>query len=139
ADRPADPVPQPGPDGRAGRDGAPVTEIRLLGWRPSVIRADGSSIDLTPRRAELLALLASREAWSARSLSEALYGDGDATATVRGEVRRLRQLTGLSIDSQPYALAPHERRCVDYLSVQHPDDLLPHSDIPAIIDLRYGI
>lgn len=39
--------------------GAPVTEIRLLGWRPSVIRADGSSVDLTPRRAELLALLAS--------------------------------------------------------------------------------
>lgn len=119
--------------------GAPVTEIRLLGWRPSVIRADGSSVDLTPRRAELLALLASREAWTARSLSEALYGDSDATATVRGEVRRLRQLTGLSIDSQPYALAPDERRCVDYLSVEHPDDLLPHSDIPAIIDLRYGI
>ncbi|PAY23364.1 histidine kinase [Dietzia natronolimnaea] len=119
--------------------GAPVTEIRLLGWRPSVIRADGSSVDLTPRRAELLALLASREAWTARSLSEALYGDSDATATVRGEVRRLRQLTGLSIDSQPYALAPDERRCVDYLSVEHPDDLLPHSDIPAIIDLRHGI
>lgn len=131
--------PGPGPDDSTDRGDNPVTEIRLLGWRPSVIRADGSTVDLTPRRAELLALLASREAWTARSLSEALYGDRDATATVRGEVRRLRQLTGLSIDSQPYALASHERGCVDFLSVEHPDDLLPLSEIPAIIDLRYGI
>lgn len=117
----------------------PVTEIRLLGWKPSLIRADGSTTALTPRRAELLALLASREAWTARALSEALYGDPSATSTVRGEVRRLRQLTGLSIDSQPYSLAPHERRCVDFLSVEHPDELLPDSEIPAINDLRYGI
>lgn len=117
----------------------PVTSIRLLGWKPAVVRADGSSVALTPRRAELLALLASREAWSARSLSEELYGDRGATATVRGEVRRLRQLTGLTIDSQPYSLAPNERNCVDYLSVKHPEDLLPESEIPAIADLRYGI
>ncbi|MBS7548334.1 helix-turn-helix domain-containing protein [Dietzia massiliensis] len=117
----------------------PVTAIRLLGWKPAVIRADGTSIPLTPRRAELLALLASREAWSARALSEALYEDPTATTTVRGEVRRLRQLTGLSIDSQPYSLCPRERECVDFLSVEHPDDLLPDSEIPAIIDLRYGI
>lgn len=118
---------------------SPVTSIRLLGWKPAVVRADGSAVALTPRRAELLALLASREAWSARSLAEELYSDRGATATVRGEVRRLRQLTGLAIDSQPYALAPHERSCVDYLSVEHPDDLLPESEIPAIVDLRYGI
>lgn len=116
-----------------------VTSIRLLGWKPAVIRANGTSIPLTPRRAELLALLASREAWSARALSEALYEDPTATTTVRGEVRRLRQLTGLSIDSQPYSLCPRERECVDFLSSEHPDDLLPDSEIPAIIDLRYGI
>ncbi|MEH6820609.1 MAG: GAF domain-containing protein [Dietzia psychralcaliphila] len=128
---------------RSGEDGDPaanpVTEIRLLGWKPSLTRADGSTIALTPRRAELLALLASREAWTARALAEALYGDPSATTTVRGEVRRLRQLTGLSIDSQPYSLAPHERRCVDFLSVEHPDELLPDSEIPAINDLCYGI
>lgn len=117
----------------------PVTSIRLLGWKPAVVRADGSSVALTPRRAELLALLASREAWTARSLSEELYGDHGATATVRGEVRRLRQLTGLTIDSQPYSLAPNERKCVDYLAVENPEDLLPESEIPAIVDLRYGI
>lgn len=117
----------------------PVTAIRLLGWKPAVIRADGTSIPLTPRRAELVALLASREAWSARALSEALYEDPSATTTVRGEVRRLRRATGLSIESQPYSLCPLERECVDFLRVEHPDELLPDSEIPAIVDLRYGI
>ncbi|MFI8696465.1 helix-turn-helix domain-containing protein [Dietzia maris] len=135
ADAPAQRDPQPVPDGTD----SPVTSIRLLGWRPAVVRADGTSVSLTPRRAEILALLASREAWSARALAEALYNDGSATTTVRGEVRRLRQATGLSIGSQPYCLAAHERQCVDYLSVEHPDDLLPDSEIPAIVDLRYGI
>ena len=117
----------------------PVTEIRLLGWKPAVTRADGTSIALSPRRAELLALLAYREAWSARALSEALYDDPSATTTVRGEVRRLRQLTGLSIESQPYSLSSRDRACVDFLRVAEPDELLPDSEIPAIIDLRYGI
>lgn len=129
----------PGERDYADAHANPVTAIRLLGWKPEVIRANGSVVALTPRRAELLALLASRDAWSARALSEELYGDPGATTTVRGEVRRLRQLTGLSIDSQPYSLAPEERRCVDYLAVEHPDDLLPESETPAIIDLRYGI
>lgn len=124
---------------QAGAAHNPVTSIRLLGWRPEVHRADGSVVGLTPRRAELLALLASREAWTARALSEALYDDASATTTVRGEVRRLRHLTGLTISSQPYRLAAEERRCVDFLSVEHPEDLLPDSEIPAIVDLRYGI
>lgn len=128
---------EPGHDPAARSN--PVTAIRLLGWKPAVIRADGTSIPLTPRRAELLALLASREAWSARALSEALYEDPTATTTVRGEVRRLRRATGLSIESQPYSLCPLERECVDFLRVEHPDELLPDSEIPAIVDLRYGI
>ena len=126
-------------DAAPGTVATPVTAIRLLGWKPAVVRADGTSIPLSPRRAELLALLASREAWSARALSEALYDDPSATTTVRGEVRRLRQLTGLSIESQPYSLCPRERELVDFLRVEHPDELLPDSEIPAIVDLRYGI
>lgn len=136
-----DPLPDPTAPTPTPRDAGdnPVTSIRLLGWRPAVIRADGSATALTPRRAELLALLASREAWTARALAEELYGDPSATTTVRGEVRRLRRLTGLSIDSQPYALCPRERDRVDYLAADHPDELLPDSEIPAIVDLRYGI
>lgn len=117
----------------------PVTEIRLLGWRPEVVRADGSRTPLTARRAELLALLASRAGWTARALAEALYGDGDAATTVRGEVRRLRRQTGLTIRSQPYALAEAERARVDFLTGGDALELLPDSDVPAIVDLRYGL
>ena len=117
----------------------PIRQIRLLGWRPAVVRADGSEVLLSERRAELLALLASREAWTARALAEELYGDAAATTTVRGEIKRLRQQTGLLIDSQPYALSQGDRDRVDFLATAEPTDLLPNSDIPAIIDLRYGL
>lgn len=72
-------------------------------------------------------------------VTSAPWSQSAAQTTVRGEVRRLRQLTGLSIESQPYSLASHERRCVDFLSVEHPGEFLPDSEIPAINDLRYGI
>ena len=121
------------------RDVNPIRRIRLLGWRPAVVRADGSEVLLSGRRAELLALLASREAWTARALAEELYGDASATTTVRGEIKRLRQQTGLSIDSQPYALSQADRACVDFLAADEPNELLPDSEVPAIVDLRYGI
>lgn len=124
----------PGTGAQADR---PVESIRLLGHRPEVIRADGSRISLTQRRAELLALLASREAWSARALAEALYDDPEAAVTVRGEIRRLRRATGLTISSQPYALADSERSRVDLVTADEALDLLPDSDVPAIVDLRY--
>lgn len=114
-----------------------VRAIRLQGFDPHVVKADGSRVPLTARRAELLALLASREAWTGRALAEALYDDPGATTTVRGEIRRLRQTTGLTISSQPYALAEDERARVDFLTAHDATDLLPDSDVPAIIDLRY--
>ena len=116
-----------------------IRRIRLLGWRPAVVRSDGSEVLLSGRRAELLALLASREAWTARALAEELYGDASVTTTVRGEIKRLRQQTGLSIDSQPYALSQADRACVDFLAADEPNELLPDSEVPAIVDLRYGI
>ncbi|HLS33793.1 MAG TPA: GAF domain-containing protein [Brevibacterium sp.] len=112
-------------------------EIRLLGHRPEVVGADGHRVPLTRRRAELLALLASREAWTARGLAEALYDDPTATATVRGEIRRLRRTTGLTIAAQPYALTEDQRERVDFLTAGDALDLLPDSDVPAIVDLRY--
>lgn len=119
--------------------GRPTTTIRLLGHRPEVVGADGSRTQLSQRRAELLALLASREASTARALAEALYDDPAATATVRGEIRRLRRTTGLTISTQPYALADHERAGVDFLTASDALDLLTDSDVPAIVDLRYTV
>ncbi|GAA4506452.1 helix-turn-helix domain-containing protein [Brevibacterium yomogidense] len=124
-------------DGSTAGQHSVVRAIRLQGFDPHVVKADGSRVPLTARRAELLALLASREAWTGRALAEALYDDPDAATTVRGEIRRLRQTTGLTVSSQPYALADEERARVDFLTADDATDLLPDSDVPAIIDLRY--
>ena len=126
-------------DHQESQTGRSAPAIRLLGHRPEIVRADGVRIRLTQRRAELLALLASREAWTARALAEALYDDPAAAATVRGEILRLRRTTGLTISTQPYALADHERAGVDFLIVEDALELLPDSDVPAIVDLRYTV
>lgn len=123
--------------GTASQPARSTAAIRLLGPRPEIVRADGARVRLTQRRAELLALLASREAWTARALAEALYDDPAATATVRGEILRLRRTTGLTISTQPYALADRERAGVDFLTAGDALELLPNSDVPAIVDLRY--
>ncbi|SMY11113.1 GAF domain-containing protein [Brevibacterium jeotgali] len=127
------------PSHHASQTGRSAPVIRLLGHRPEIVRADGVRIRLTQRRAELLALLASREAWTARALAEALYDDPSAAATVRGEILRLRRTTGLTISTQPYALADHERAGVDFLIADEAFELLPDSDVPAIVDLRYTV
>lgn len=132
SDRPRSQTSRPG-----SQSDQSTATIRLLGHRPEIVRTDGARIQLTQRRAELLALLASREAWTARALAEALYDDPAATATVRGEILRLRRTTGLTISTQPYALADHQRAAVDFLASADALDLLPDSDVPAIVDLRY--
>lgn len=135
SDRPASQTNRPGP--QSDQSDQSTATIRLLGHRPEIVRADGARVQLTQRRAELLALVASREAWTARALAEALYDDPAATATVRGEILRLRRTTGLTISTQPYALADRERARVDFLTADDALDLLPDSDVPAIVDLRY--
>lgn len=126
-------------DHHESQPGRSAAAIRLLGHRPEIVRADGVRIRLTQRRAELLALLVSREAWTARALAEALYDDPAAAATVRGEILRLRRTTGLTISTQPYALADHERAGVDFLTAGDALELLPDSDVPAVVDLRYTV
>jgi hypothetical protein len=113
--------------------------IRLLSYKPEVVCCDGTRIPLTRRRAELLALLASREAWTAQALAHALYGESGSPTTVRGEVRRLKQSTGLDIDSNPYALSDEHRQVVDFLRPgAELERLLPDSEVEAIADLRWG-
>lgn len=115
-----------------------ISMIRLLSYRPEVVYADGRRIPLTHRRAELLALLASREAWSAQALAFALYGDDGSPSTVRGEIRRLKQSTRLDIASNPYALSPANRAVVDFLAPgAERIRLLPESEVPAVAELRW--
>lgn len=78
--------------------------VSLLGPRPTV-RVGGTVHDLTPRRADILALLTSRESgWSADELAEALYGERGVPSSVRAEVHRLRDVLGPRLGSSPYRL-----------------------------------
>ncbi|KQZ88567.1 hypothetical protein ASD62_03815 [Phycicoccus sp. Root563] len=78
--------------------------VNLLGARPTV-RVGGVVHELTPRRADILALLTSREpGWSADELAGALYGDRGVPSSVRAEVHRLREVLGPRLESSPYRL-----------------------------------
>lgn len=91
-----------------------IAGIELLGERPAVVHADGRRVPLTLRRAEILALLCSRQqGFSADELAYELYGETGTAATVRIEMHRLRTVLGSAISSNPYQLADPVRALVD--------------------------
>lgn len=95
-----------------------ITSISLLGDQPTVVHASGKRVALTLRRAEILALLCSRQqGWSADELAYELYGETGTAASVRIEVHRLRAALGPLISSNPYRLDPGVRDVVDICQV----------------------
>ncbi|MFC5929755.1 transcriptional regulator [Cryobacterium melibiosiphilum] len=107
---PALPVPAP----------APALVLALLGDSPAVLTADGRRVPLSPRRAEILALLDSRDrGWSADELAYAVHGETGAAATIRIEMHRIRQVLGDALQSTPYRLAPAVRGSSDVARVLH--------------------
>ncbi|QXJ20388.1 GAF domain-containing protein [Actinomadura graeca] len=125
--------------------GGPLLSLSLLGTdRPSA-RLDGVHLPLTPRHAEILALLALHpEGLNGDRLSAHLYGDGGSPGTVRAEIHRLRGQLGGLVRAKPYRLA-----CAvdaDFLTVRrlldegdvaaavrlYGGELLPRSDAPAV-------
>ncbi|MGO4122657.1 GAF domain-containing protein [Arthrobacter sp. YAF16] len=85
---------------------AAVASLELLGDKPSALMADGSRVPLTPRRAEILALLDSRaQGWAAEELAYELHGDAGTPQAIRTEMFRLRSLLGEAVLSNPYRLA----------------------------------
>ncbi|MDJ0348172.1 helix-turn-helix domain-containing protein [Cryobacterium sp. PH29-G1] len=107
------------PDGAAspgfsapGRSSAVALE--LLGESPAVVTADGNRVPLTLRRAEILALLESRDrGWSADELAYAVHGETGSAASIRIEMHRIRQVLGDALQSAPYRLAPALRGSSD--------------------------
>ncbi|PYI68772.1 histidine kinase [Arthrobacter livingstonensis] len=94
--------------------GGGIAAIELLGEQPAVVHGDGHRVALTLRRAEILALLCSRQqGWSADELAYELYGETGTAASVRIEVHRLRAVLGNAISSNPYRLAETVRGVVD--------------------------
>ncbi|MGO4385746.1 GAF domain-containing protein [Specibacter sp. RAF43] len=106
-----------------------IARIELLGERPSVVHADGSRVALTLRRAEIVALLCSRQhGWSADELAYELYGETGTAASVRIEMHRLRAVLGPVISSHPYHLLESLAAVVDASQVRA---ALQSGDVPA--------
>ena len=82
-----------------------VASLALLGDSPGVVGGDGRRVPLSLRRAEILALLDSRDrGWSADELAYAIHGETGLAATIRIEMHRIRHVLGESLESTPYRL-----------------------------------
>ena len=98
---------------------------------------DGRRLHLSPRHAEILALLAGfPEGLSAGELGAALHGAGGSAPTVRSEISRLRRLLGPTLATRPYRLVADVD--ADFLAPAADGDaeLLPGSAAPGIHRLR---
>ncbi|POH59786.1 GAF domain-containing protein [Arthrobacter glacialis] len=95
-----------------------IAAIELLGEKPTLVHADGRRVPLALRRAEIVALLCSRQqGWSADELAYELLGEQGTAATVRIEMHRLKAALGPVIASNPYRLAESVRAQVDACTV----------------------
>ncbi|SDP30187.1 hypothetical protein SAMN04487914_107146 [Arthrobacter sp. ok909] len=110
---PGDGVRRPGQRARADerimRDGGARTQLllRLLGDSPSAALDGGTGRPLTLRRAEILALLASRDqGWSADELAYEIHGDAGTGAAIRTEMHRIRSILGDVVEANPYRFSP---------------------------------
>lgn len=132
--------------------------LRVLGRDRALLEvdADGSETvsELGQRHAELLLMLAThRQGLSAERLAELVYGDPDASVTLRAEMVRLRKALeriapALVPESRPYRLtAPLETDAHQLLSLldrgahrvalaAYRGDVLPESSAPGVEELR---
>lgn len=128
--------------------------LQILGTDHGVLHADGSSLELSMRHAELLALLALHpEGLSAEELAGMAYSENVSVSTVRAEMLRLRRVLAAHGDSvvpesRPYRLRyglvvdalqvlNHLRRGAHRMALGiYRGPVLPRSQAPAIRRLR---
>jgi hypothetical protein len=121
-----------------------AVHVRVLGEHPRVM-ADGRTIPLGRRQAEILALLCLRpDGLTTEQLGGELYGGHVSNSTVRGEVSRLRKHLGVAVETDPYRLAGHvesdvgrvrtllSRGAVQEAAELYAGPLLPLSDAPGV-------
>ncbi|MCY1217085.1 hypothetical protein D9M72_289850 [compost metagenome] len=88
--------------------------LRLLGDKPSAEVDGGARLPLTLRRAEILALLASRtQGWSADELAYRLHGEDGAATAIRTEMHRIRGVLGNVVEPNPYRFSSAVRVVTD--------------------------
>jgi hypothetical protein len=96
------------PRGRGAASGCPV--LRVLGRDSGELVGGGTSVELSARHTELLALLAwHRPGLTAGQLAELVYIAGESVGTLRAEMVRLRKVLerahiDLGLESRPYRL-----------------------------------
>lgn len=92
--------------------------LRLLGDAPAAALYGGPSRPLTLRRAEILALLASRNrGWSADELAYEIHGDAGTAAAIRTEMHRIRNVLGDVVEANPYRFSSTVSLVTDAASV----------------------
>lgn len=83
-----------------------AVHLQVLGPGLPVAEVAGTRVALTPRRADILFLLARHaDGLTADALAQELYGDAGNPLTVRVEVHRIRALLGSRLASAPYRFA----------------------------------
>jgi hypothetical protein len=89
---------------------SPQLELAALDRHRLSVRVDGTELALSPRRSQLLAVLALAPAGlRAAELAHLLYGPGDHEVALRAEVSRLRRQIGGLIATNPYRLVAEVR------------------------------
>jgi DNA-binding response OmpR family regulator len=95
--------------GRGGgtqRAARPELTLRALDHHRLTATLDGVQVALSPRRSQLLALLAlAPQGRHGAELASALYGPGDHEVALRAELSRLRRQLGGVIATNPYRLS----------------------------------
>jgi hypothetical protein len=122
--------------------------LTLLSSRPT-LRIGERMIRLSPRQAELLAVLALwPDGFTSEQLTLELYGEAGKTVTIRAELSRLRRLLGPALESRPYRL--RLRPAMDFEDVEamvkagqlaralehYPEPLLPASEVDLVVEAR---
>ncbi|MCW3066278.1 MAG: transcriptional regulator [Solirubrobacterales bacterium] len=127
----------------------PLLKLTFLRRDQPRVELDGRPLQLSPVRAEILALLSARpEGMTSEELAADLYGDDGRPSAVRVQVFRLRKLLGPWIDTAPYRLSmdvesdvAHVRGLLDRGAVReaaerHESPLLPQSEAPGVVRER---
>ena len=97
----------------------PRISLELLGDHPAVVFTDGRRVPLSLRRAEILALLDSRNrGWSSEELAYEVHGETGAAATIRIEMHRIRTAATGLLESNPYRLTDAAQGTSDVGRVQ---------------------
>jgi hypothetical protein len=135
----------------AGRP-APVLRVRLMGRDRAEVQVQGTTVELSRRHTEILALLVSRPGgMTTEELAADLYGDAGRPGSVRVEISRMRRRAGDWVDTEPYRLSIDiesdvgrvrgllDRGAVREAAECYEAPLLPHSDAPGIVREREAL